>query len=247
MQSDISIITPMTEGEKHRLHEYLKIIRTSFLTTVKTLAKIHSDRLYRGDDGMRTWAKFCEDELNFSARLGYYFVKAFQVLEVIECSSEPLPLPTHEAQTRALLATPPELIIPVWKQTVTVYGDNPTAKQITNIIDQLAPPVASALQNLAEKSVHGADIVSEIITTGYLQIGDADEAIPLEEIRLADLTRYEQVLRNEAIARRIAQDGGVNCTVYPADSHRTARSLLKLLTPLQATELAQALMRACDE
>jgi hypothetical protein len=247
MQSDISFITPMTDSEKHRLDEYLKIIRTSFITTVKTLAKIHSERLYRGNDGTRTWAQFCEDELNFSARLGYYFVRAFQVLEAIESNPEPLPLPTHEAQTRALLPAPPELIIPIWQQTITRYGDNPTAKQIGNIIDQLTPPVASALKTLAEKSAHGSEIVSEIITTGYLQIGDADEAIPIEEIRLADLTRYEQMLRNEAIARRIAQDGGVNCTIYPADSQRTARLLLKLLSASQATELAYALIKACDE
>jgi len=241
---------PLSQSEQDSLNHHLSVIKVSFALMIKSLAIIYSQRLYRGIDGGRTWQSFCETELNFGERLGYYFVKAYSVLETIEeynaTAPDPLPLPARESQTRALLSTPPDLIVPVWQATIARYGNNPTNKQITEMVQDVTvkealimkgisdADVLEALSTLAEKSEHGRTVVTELLVTGYLQASGDGDAIPLADLRLVDLKRYEDEQRREAIMRRVADEGGVVLTVYPNDSKKTAKILLASMTDDQA-------------
>jgi len=214
---------------------------------IKSLAHIHANRLYRGD-GSRTWAEFCKDELNISPRYGYYYIEAFSVLNEIEAyntqTHEPLPTPTRLEQTRALAQS--DLIVTTWQNATRRFGDNPTGKQIRQAIEAdvtteqalimrgvTDTAVISALANLAQKSDNGYQVVTELMTTGYLQLGDSEDAIPLADVRLADLRRYEDDMRREAIARRVANEGGVVVTIYPQNQAKTISMLAKVLTTEQ--------------
>jgi len=243
---------PLTPTEQADLDSHLSIIKTSFITMIKSLAYIHINRLYRGD-GSRKWAQFCKDELNISPRYGYYYIEAFSVLNEIEAHNtqthEPLPTPTRLEQTRALAQS--DLIVTTWQNATRRFGDNPTGKQIRQAIEAdvtteqalimrgvTDTAVISALANLAQKSDNGYQVVTELMTTGYLQLGDSEDAIPLADVRLADLRRYEDDMRREAIARRVANEGGVVITVFPNNPQKTARALLAHMTTSQAYELS---------
>lgn len=244
--------TPLSIEEQHLLEQNLSIVKSSFIIMIRALSVIHSLRLYRGD-GNRTWSEFCTTELDFSPRMGHYFITAFSILETIEAynqtAPDPLPLPNKEAQTRALSDAPKELIIDVWQATTAKYGDSPTARHIKETIADMTisealilrgvtdGAVLSALENLADKSPHGAGVVSELLNTGYLQPGDDEDAIPLQDIRIADLRHYEDNQRREAIARRIADSGGVTVVIYPNDPIKTAGVLRGVMTDEQAYDL----------
>lgn len=238
----MAISTPLTPLEQDSLEHHLAIIKSSFVIMVRSLAIIHSQRLYRGEDGLQTWAQFCQRHLNFSARLGYYFVQACEVLDTIEAHNQnnlALPLPTNEAQTR-VLATTDDLIIPVWQATTARYGDSPTARNIKDTIADMTTKeallavgvtdvdVIEALETLADKSSTGYKFVTELVVTGYLQ-GSDEDAIPLADVRVADLRRWEDDNRREAIARRVADAGGVVITIYPSDMRQTARALAQVM------------------
>lgn len=245
--------SPLTATEQAELQRHLSIIRTSFIAMVTSLATIHAKRLYRGDDGSRTWAQFCKDELNISPRYGYYYIEAFSVLTEIEAhntqTNTPLPTPARLEQTRALAES--DLIVDTWQNATRRYGDNPTGKQIRQTIETDVTTeqalimrgvtdgaVISALTELAQKSDSGYQVVTELMTTGYLQMGDDEDAIPLADVRLADLRRYEDELKREAIARRVASEGGVVVTIFPHNPQKTARALLAHMTSSQAYELS---------
>jgi len=245
-------LQPLTQDEQILLEHHLSVIKVSFVLMIKSIAVIHTQRLYRGD-GSQTWAEFCKKSLNFSERYGHYFIQAFSILDAIETynttAPDPLPLPSREAQTRALSDAPKELIIEVWQQTTARYA-NPTSRNIKETITDVTTEqalimrgvtdtaVISALTNLAQKSDNGYQVVTELMTTGYLQLGGDEDAIPLADVRLADLRRYEDDMRREAIARRVANEGGVVVTVYPNNPQKTARALLAHMTTSQAYELS---------
>lgn len=249
----ILINEPLKPAEKAELEAHLTIIRTSFIAMVTSLATIHAKRLYRGEDGLRTWENFCRAELDFSARWGYYYIEAFTVLAEIESynatSDTPLPAPTSLAQTRALAQT--DLITTVWQATTARYGEKPTGKQITQTANDMTTEqalmlrgvtdggVIVALSELAQKSDNGYAIVQELLATGYLQgAGDGEDAIRLQDVRVADLRRWEDDTRKEAIMRRVANEGGINVVIYPQNAEKTARALLGHLTTSQAYELS---------
>ncbi len=230
-----TIDTPLTPAESQILAHHLEIIRTSFVTMVRSIGYIYHHRLYRGN-GHRTWQKFCADELNFSARYGWYFIEAFSVLSQIEehnaTTPAPLPIPAKLAQTRALAQTD-DLLITTW-QIATTQHDNPTARQIASISHDLmmagvSYPVANILGEIALKNANGAGLVRELVTTGYLQFDEEENAIALGDVRVTDLRRYQDELRKEAMLQRVASEGGVVITVYPSDLERTAKALRGVL------------------
>lgn len=90
--------------------------------------------------------------------------------------------------------------------------------------------VITRLANLYHKSETGYGVVTELLATGYLQMGDEDEAIPLQQVRVSDLARHEQAIRREAIMRRIADDGGIVITVYPDNPAKTIKALQSVMT-----------------
>ena len=243
MTDEIIIHGGWTPAEQDELNTHLNIINHSFITMIRSLAYIHKHRLYRGDDGLRTWRDFCKSELKMSERYGYYYIEAFSVLSEIETynatTDTPLPEPTHLQQTRALAQT--DNIVAVW-QSVTSRYDNPTGKQIKSAIADVTieqvlimkgvtdTDVITRLATLYHKSDTGHEIVTEIVTTGYLQTGDEDEAIPLQQVRVSDLARHEKAIRQEAIMRRIADDGGVVITVYPSNPTKTIKALRSVMT-----------------
>ena len=245
--------TPLTVQEQQTLEHHLAIIRTSFLVMIKTLSVIHAQKLYRGADGSRTWERFCKEELNFSARYGSYFITAFSILETIEehntTTDQPLPLPSKEAHTRALSDAPREMIVEGWQATTQKYGANPTARNIRQTIEEMTVSealimrgvtdgaVLTVLESIADKSEHGRGIVTELLNTGYLQPLDEEDAIPLSDVRLADLRHYEEAQRKEAIARRVADEGGVVITVYPNNPTKTAGILRGSMTSEQLRDL----------
>jgi hypothetical protein len=255
--------TPLTESEQQALEHHLSVIQVSFALMVKSIAIIHVQRLYRGIDGNQTWAEFCKNSLNFSARLGHYFVTAFSILETIELFNEtapaPLPLPLKEAHTRALSDSPKELIIEVWQQTIARYGDNPTARNIRETIEDMTisealimhgvtdVDVLGMLTTLADKNEHGHGLVTELLNTGYLQIGDEDDAIPLVDVRVADLRRYQDDVKREAIARRVADEGGVTITIYPDNPTKTAGALVAHMPINQLMRLRGVLAEICEK
>lgn len=253
--------TPLSIEEQHLLDQNLSIVKSSFIIMIRALSVIHSLRLYRGE-GNRTWSEFCITELDFSPRMGHYFITAFSILETIEAHNattpDPLPLPNKEAQTRALSATAPDLIIPVWEAVTAKYGDNPTAKNIHTVANDMTVSealilhgvtdgaVLSALENLADKSEHGRTVVTELLTTGYLQSGDND-AIPLADVRIIDLKRYEDEQRKEAIMRRVADEGGISITIYPDNPTKTAGALVAHMPIAQVARLRWVLAEICQK
>lgn len=245
--------TPLSQQEIDTLNYHLETIRISFVLMIKSLAQIHKLKLYRGEQGNQTWSDFCKNSLNFSARYGHLFIQAFSVLESIELYNndaiDPLPLPNKEAQTRALSTIPKDLVIPVWQATTAKYGNNPTGKQITEMSKDVTvsealimrgvanADVLEALSTLADKSESGRGVVTELLVTGYLQVGEEADAIPLADVRVMDLRRYEQDVKREAIARRITEQGGVVVTIYPDNPTKTAGILLASMTSEQAYDL----------
>lgn len=241
----IYLLNPLSDDEQLELQHHLTIIKTSVIATIRALAHIHQKRLYRGDGG-RSWAEFCQSELNFSPRYGHYLVSAFAVLETIEgyneVADDPLPLPVNEGQARALSALPKDVIVATWQATVKQHGTGASRKTITEVYQALkqagaSEATAETLGKLANTQT-GATIANELLSTGYLQTGDIDEVIPLEQLRPDDVTRYMNDLRRENIMQRVANEGGVSVTIYPADSERTAKALMQWLNPKQAYELS---------
>ena len=242
----IYVLDPLSEDEQIALNHHLRVIKQSFIAMIRSLAYIHKNRLYRGNGG-RTWAQFCEDELNYSPRYGNYLVSAFTILETIEThngvSDETLPLPTNEAQTRALsVSKQADVIIETWRGAVARGGVNAPKRVIIEVYNELVSSgvnkdTAQTLARVADTKT-GDSIITELLTSGYLQTGDEDETIPLADVRSLDVTRYINELRRETIMQRVAQDGGVNVTIYPDNPARTAKALLAHMTTSQAYELS---------
>lgn len=249
MGNNIIIFTGLNQDEEIELQHHLKVIRSSFIQMVKALAIIHSKKLYRGQNGKRTWAEFCRDELNFSERYGYYFVEAFSVLGQIDeyNQSNPnteLPYPQNLKQTKALAKA--DDIIGAWMRATQKYT-TPTAKQISETIQALknelvmagvSEQTAMIITNTNPTHIT-YEIIAEVIQTGYLQI--ADEVIPATDIRPQDIIRYEDELRREQILQKIAERGGVSVTIYPHDPLKTAKSLIQHIPQDQIIQLIHTL------
>lgn len=230
-------LNPLTPHEKEELEHHLTIIEGSFARMVKSLAHIYYTRLYRGDDGRQTWAQFCERRLNFSARHGHYFVKAFDTLQTITESE--LPPPTKLAQTRALSAIPKDYVLETWAGVYRQFGDKATAKNITTIYNDLKDAgavgsVARTLATLADTD-EGKEAIGDVLVTGYLQWNDS--IVPIEQANMRDIENYTDAMRREARARELANEGGMLITIYPDNAEKTRANLEKVLTDEQINAL----------
>jgi hypothetical protein len=247
------ILNPLSDDETIELQHHLTVIKTSVISLIRSLAHIYQKRLYRGD-GSRTWAEFCQQELNFSPRYGYYLVQAFTVLQTIEAHNQtadkPLPLPSNEAQARALSAIPNDAIVATWQATLARHGVSASRKTVLDVYHELVnagakEETAQILGQLANTKT-GLAIAEDVLVSGYLQTSDDDDAIPLSDLRPVDVSRYHNTLRHELIMQRVAREGGVPVIIYPQNTVQTAKILGQLLTVDQLKELAVLLSHVGD-
>ena len=87
--------------------------------------------------GYPSWGEFCKKELDFSASYGYQLIEAGRVARQIQSTAVDSPAPTRFRQARALGKAPPETRTEAWHKAQEQHGEQPTAKQIAEVI---APP-----------------------------------------------------------------------------------------------------------
>lgn len=247
----VGLKSELTTQEKTELEHHLRIIKSSFIQMVKSLGVIYYKKLYRGDNGKRTWAEFCQQELNFSSRYGYYFVQGFNALRKIdeynEGEYEKLPYPSDLSQLRALSGA--DDVVQVWKK-VAKTGDI-SQRSIIRTKELLEVEGRLTTVGLSQECINtlmtgyntstGKEIIDEILTTGYLQTGDF--VLSAQDIRPKDILDYETALRREKMLQKIAEQGGVTITIYPDNPQKTAAIIHNALNYQQLNQVIAELRK----
>ncbi|MCA1669057.1 MAG: hypothetical protein LC793_17015 [Thermomicrobia bacterium] len=110
---------------------------SKFLEVGNALLEIQTRKLYQDDD-YATFEQYCAKRWSISRSQAYRMIQAAEVVGHL-AEDRDLPLPIHEAQTRALAKLrEPEAIRAVWEEVVDEYGETASAPKVRDAADYYA-------------------------------------------------------------------------------------------------------------
>jgi hypothetical protein len=110
---------------------------SKFLEVGNALLEIQTRKLYLDDD-YATFEQYCAKRWSISRSQAYRMIQAAEVVGHL-AEDRDVPLPIHEAQTRALAKLKePEAIRAVWEEVVDEYGETVSAPKVRDAADYYA-------------------------------------------------------------------------------------------------------------
>ena len=200
MADDDGELTP----ELLDLFKHEKVIEqglASFIDVGCSLIAIKADRKYR-HAGYATFEDYCRQRWNIgSSRRAQLMSAASIATELIESSTiGDTPTPQRETQVRPLASVPTEERAEVWAEAVEVAGgDQPTAKQVKEVVAKRQPP----------KKSHPATFSNDIIAA-------IDKHLPATGTVLDPFAGEGGI---HELARTERRTVGIECEAEWADEH----------------------------
>lgn len=137
-QETLTLSMPLTSQERSELVRCETFIEQHLQTLFdvgRAFAQIRDTKLYR--ETHKTFEEYCVERWQISRPRAYQLIDASVVQENLSTKVDnSIPLPTNEAQTRALKKVPAEKQPELWSKAVEQNnGDAPTARQIIQVIE----------------------------------------------------------------------------------------------------------------
>ena len=137
-QETLTLSMPLTSQERSELSRcegYIEQNLQTLFEVGRAFAQIRDAKLYR--ETHKTFEEYCIERWKISRPRAYQLIDASVVQENLSTIvDKSLPLPTNEAQTRALKKVPAEKQPELWTKAVQQNNGNaPTAKQVIQIIE----------------------------------------------------------------------------------------------------------------
>jgi hypothetical protein len=124
----------MTGRDLYELETTIANGFSKFLEVGNALLEIQARKLYQ-DDGYATFEQYCAKRWSISRSQAYRMIQAAEVVGLLRTDPD-VPLPIHEAQTRALARLKePEAIRTVWEEVVDEYGETASAPKVRDAAD----------------------------------------------------------------------------------------------------------------
>jgi|GEM_PF-4348960 len=115
-----------------QVQECLHIVGGEIKTISRCLKEIRDKKLYE-NEGFEAWKDYIADRFPFTVRYANYhitFVEVFDLITKINSEEHSVPLPTNEAQTRALAGLDSEDRLKVWTTSCETSNSEVPSRQI---------------------------------------------------------------------------------------------------------------------
>lgn len=138
-----TLAIPLTDTERDTLQTYETYLTDHlpvFFKVGQILVDIRNQKLYR--ESYQTFEAYCKEKWNIGRSRAYQLMDAADVQEELSTAcGQDTPLPTSEAQARALKKAPSDIRPTAWTNAVNAAGgQQPTAPQVTQAVLELTPP-----------------------------------------------------------------------------------------------------------
>lgn len=213
--------TELTTFEQSRLEACEQVIERGLATFVDVgtaLLEVRDSRLYRAE--FATFEAYCAERWGLKQSRAYQLIDAAKALTNLK-SSTIVELPANEAQARELTQFTPDEQRAVWQMAVeTAPNGKVTAahvraaarinealqaapEAVQDVVQRFGVGDADTIHELARLHKQRRDTFDEIAASGYVQLGDEDEAVPLTAGALA----IAEAIRLKAeYHKRVARD-----------------------------------------
>ena len=191
-------IAVMTNRDLIELETTIQNGFSKFLEVGNALLEIQQRRLYQ-DDGYATFEQYCAKRWSISRSQAYRMIQAAEV--VGHLTGEPaVPLPIHEAQTRALAKLKePEAVRAVWEEVVYEHGETASAPKVRDAVDYYAAlqehpqraawpreQVIAAYREEQKRGVASAGAAEDEGDEGFIVEGSARPTAPAQQVEESD-------------------------------------------------------------
>lgn len=194
-RKDLNVLPlPLTLTEREELARYEGTIYeglSTFFEVGKALIEIRNRKLYRVD--YRTFEQYCRERWNISRAHAYRMIDAAEVVDNLSPNRGQI-LPANELQARALKAAPPEQRQEIWQKAIDASnGSQPTAKQITHVIQTELPLSEPEPEPESEPLIRSPQVYDQHLRDyERITITTPDEVIKITAPRLSQNETVEQ-------------------------------------------------------